>query len=140
MLEDGDIPFESQPEAINTLGTMCSQLGTIPDCMHIQNCQVISEREEFSGGFANVYRGVYRDRTVAVKNLRVYVTSDLEECFGVRSEDLQINSETSVLTTRSLEISQRSHRLEAPSTPAHFTTYRRDTGASPTCDGIRMDG
>ena len=88
MLEDGDIPFEDQPEAINTLGKMCRHLKTIPDSMHIKNCQVGSTSEEFSGGFANVYRGAYRGQAVAVKTLRLYIISDFEECFGVSNEGL----------------------------------------------------
>ena len=90
MLEDGDVPFEDQPEAINTLGKMCRQLKTIPDSMHIKNCQVDSTSEEFSGGFANVYRGLHRGQAVAVKAMRLYITSNLEESFGVSSEDSQV--------------------------------------------------
>ena len=87
MLEDGDIPFEDQPEAINTLGKMCRQLKTIPDSMHITNYQVDSTSEGCSGGSANVYRGVYRGRAVAVKTLCLYIASSYEECFEVSNED-----------------------------------------------------
>ena len=90
MLEDGDVPFEDQPEAINTLGKMCRQLKTIPDSMHITNCQVDPTSEEYSGGFANVCRGVYRGRAVAIKTLCLYITSNFEEHFGVSDEDSQM--------------------------------------------------
>ena len=90
MLEDGDVPFEDQPEAINTLGKMCRQLEMIPDSMHIENCQVVPTSEAHNGGFEIVYQGVYRGQAVAVKTLRLYITSNFEERFGVRNEASQL--------------------------------------------------
>ena len=95
MLEDGDVSFEDQPEAINTLGKMCRHLNTIPDSVHIETCQVDPTSEGYNGGFANVYQGVYRGRKVAVKTLRLYITSNFEECFGVSNEDSQVDREVS---------------------------------------------
>ena len=143
MLEDDEVPFEDQLEAINTLGRMCHQLKTIPDSMRIENCQIAptgDTDEVYNGGFATVYQGVYRGREVAVKALRLYITSDFQECSGVRNGGSQISNGRSVLITRSLGVSQGGHRLETPTTPAHFTIHRPDPKLLPTRDGIRMDG
>ena len=50
--------------------------------MHIPDCSEGSVEIE-SGGFANVSRSTYNGRAVAVKVLRVYVTSDLEVILSV---------------------------------------------------------
>ena len=83
MLEEGDVSFKDQPEFLNVLGKMCRQLKTIPDSMHIENCPIGPMDEAYEGGYATVSRGEYRGRSVAVKTLRLYLTGDFEECFGV---------------------------------------------------------
>ena len=83
MLEEGDVPFKDQPKLFNTLGKMCRRLKTIPDSMHIENCPNGPTDEGIAGGCATVYRGEYRGRSVAIKTLCLYTTSDFEECFGV---------------------------------------------------------
>ena len=93
MLEDGDVPFEDQPEFLNTLGKMCRQLKTIPDSMHIENCPFDPMDEEWDGGCATVYRSEYRGRPVAIKILHLYLTSDLEERFDVSTKLSQMQWE-----------------------------------------------
>lgn len=86
MLEKGEIPSMDRPELLNALGKICSRLKTIPDTMRIENCLDGQMNEEYGGGFATVSRGEYRGRKVAIKILHLYVTSDLEECFDVRTQ------------------------------------------------------
>jgi hypothetical protein len=83
MLEEGDVSLKDQPEVLNALGKMCCRLKTIPDSMHINICPVDPMDEEYGRGCATVYRGEHRGRSVAIKTLRLYLTSDFEECFGV---------------------------------------------------------
>ena len=45
--------------------------------MHIPDCSEDSVEVE-CGGFANVSQGMYEGRQVAIKVVRVYVTSDLD--------------------------------------------------------------
>ena len=90
MLEDGDVSSKDQPELINRLGKMCRQLKTIPDSMHIEHCPIDPMCEEYDGGCATVYRSEYRGRAVAVKTLRLYLTSDFEERFGVSTKGSQV--------------------------------------------------
>jgi len=49
----------------------------MPTSMHIPDCSENSVEVE-SGGFADVSRGTYQGRRVAIKVVRVYVTSDLD--------------------------------------------------------------
>ena len=93
MLEDGDVPFKDQPEFLNTLGKMCHQLKTIPDSMHIENCPFDLMDEEWDRGCATVYQSEYRGRPVTIKILRLYLTSDLEECFNVSTKLSQMQWE-----------------------------------------------
>jgi hypothetical protein len=86
MLENGDVSFRDHPEFLNTLGKMCRRLKTIPDSMRIENCPISSMDEEYGGGFATVHRGEYRGRSVAIKTLRLYLSNNFEEYFGVSAK------------------------------------------------------
>ena len=39
--------------------------------------------EEYNGGQANIFRAEYRGRRVAVKTVRIYLTSDIGKCTSV---------------------------------------------------------
>jgi len=62
---------------LNKLCKMCSRHRVIPTPMHIPDCSGDSVEAE-SGGFADVSRGMYEGRLVAIKVVRAYVTSDLD--------------------------------------------------------------
>jgi len=49
----------------------------VPTSMHIPDCSEDSVEVE-SGGFADVSQGTYDGRRVAIKVVRIYVTSDLD--------------------------------------------------------------
>ena len=50
--------------------------------MHIPDCSKDSTEVKY-GGFADVSPGLYKGRRVAIKAVRVYVTSDLDVIRGV---------------------------------------------------------
>jgi len=50
----------------------------IPTSMHIPNCSGGTGEVKYDGGFASVLQGTYEGRQVAIKVVRVYVTSDLD--------------------------------------------------------------
>ena len=63
---------------------MCSRFKTIPDSVRIESRLKGSMGERCEGGFATVHRSEYRGLRVAVKTVRLYVSSNLEERFSVR--------------------------------------------------------
>ena len=66
----------------NKLCKTCSRHGVIPKSMHIPDCFEDSVEVE-CGGYANVSQSTYEGRRVAVKVVRVYMTSDLDIIFSV---------------------------------------------------------
>ena len=66
----------------NKLCKACSRYRVIPKSMHIPDCSEGSVEVE-CGGFANVSQSTYEGRRVAVKVVRVYLTSDLNLILGV---------------------------------------------------------
>jgi len=60
----------------NKLCKTCSRNRVIPKSMHIPDCSQ-GATEVTSGGYADVSQGVYQGRRVAIKVVRVYITSDL---------------------------------------------------------------
>ncbi|KAF9643944.1 kinase-like protein [Thelephora ganbajun] len=82
MLEEDEISFTDQPEFLNILGKMCRRFRTIPDSMRIESCLDGPMDEEYDGGCATVFRGKHRGLPVAIKTVHLYLTSNLEECFG----------------------------------------------------------
>jgi len=66
----------------NELCKTCSRHRVIPKSMHIPDCSRDALEVE-CGGSANVLRSTYEGRRVAVKVLRMYITSDLDAIFSV---------------------------------------------------------
>ena len=62
---------------LNKLCKTCSRHRVIPTSMQIPDCSEDSVEVEW-GGFADVSRGAHEGRQVAIKVVRVYVTSDLD--------------------------------------------------------------
>jgi len=60
----------------NKLCKICTRHSVIPTSMHIPD-RLEDTVEVESGGFADVSRGTYKGRQVAIKVVRAYVTSDL---------------------------------------------------------------
>lgn len=71
--------------------------------MRIESCLTGPADEEYDGGCSTVFRGEYRGYAVAIKTIRLYLTSDLEKCFNVRTS--RRYSGAYVLTLGFIEIS-----------------------------------
>jgi hypothetical protein len=61
----------------NTLCKTCSRHRVIPKSMHIPDCSKDSVEVE-CGGYADVSQSTYKGRQVAIKVVRMYITSDLD--------------------------------------------------------------
>ena len=81
-LEDHTTLDRERVKLFNELCKTCSKYRVIPKSMHIPDCSEGSVEVE-SGGFANILRSTYKGRQVAIKVIRVYITSDLEIILGV---------------------------------------------------------
>lgn len=60
----------------NKLCKTCSKHCIIPTSMHIPDCLKDSVEVDY-GGQANISKGMYEGRQVAVKAVRIYVTSNM---------------------------------------------------------------
>ena len=74
---------EDRHKLLNILCKMCSRQRMIPKSMHVGerlNGELIVE---YNGGQAIVYRAEHNGRAVAVKTVRIYLTSDFSKCLSV---------------------------------------------------------
>ena len=76
-LENDAMSDRERLKLLNKLCKTCSRHRVIPKSMHIPDCSEDSVEVE-SGGFADVSRGIYEGRQVAIKVVRAYITSDLD--------------------------------------------------------------
>ena len=64
-------------KCLATLCKICSYYALIPRAMHIPLCYNRTEAPRYRGGFAEVWKGEHKGVAVAVKVLKIFVTSDL---------------------------------------------------------------
>ena len=77
------VSSRGRPEFLNRLGRMCGQQHSLPTSMIVSCLQNIPPMVECAGGFADVHRGEYNGRPVAVKVMRLYTTGNYEVFFSV---------------------------------------------------------
>ena len=92
--------------------------------MDIPDCSEGSVEVE-CGGFANVSQSTYEGRRVAVKVVRVYITSDLEVILSVSLGCLR---HFTCLSESITEILSRGCCLETPSASQHLAAPWNDCG------------
>ena len=79
---DDHLPDRDRLKLFNKLCKTCSRHRVVPKSMHIPDCSEGSVEVE-CGGFANVSQSIHEGRRVAIKVVRVYVTSDLDIILSV---------------------------------------------------------
>ena len=76
-------------KALSTLCKICGRQALLPRALQIPPCYDRSDDPPYSGGYADVWMGEHQGRKVAVKVLRVLLTSDLDKITKVgRSQRL----------------------------------------------------
>ena len=73
---------------LSVLCRICGRWALLPRSLRIPICYNRFETPLYRGGFADVWKGEYRGRHVAVKVLRVYSTSDFVKIASVGSRGL----------------------------------------------------
>ena len=81
-----DLPPRLRKKCIVALCKICGQQVLLPKSLQIPLCYNRSHYPLYCGGYADVWKGEYQGRSVAVKVLRVYSTSDFKEIASVSYE------------------------------------------------------
>jgi hypothetical protein len=74
-----------RPELLNILCGVCTRQQIVPKSMHVENSLDGELVRLYNGGHANVVRGEYKGRPVAVKAVRLNLTSDFGKCLSVNT-------------------------------------------------------
>lgn len=116
---------------------ICGRQGLIPRSLEVEVHYDQKEHPLCNGGFADVWKGRRNGREVAVKVLRVYLTSDLERIRKVGFPRLAcVNG----LTVFREAILQGGYDVEKPSSSERVAAVGSDGERGSACDDIGMDG
>ena len=79
-----NLPPRLRRKCLSALCRICGRQALLPKSLQIPLCYDRSDTPLYRGGYADVWKGEYQGRSVAVKVLRVYSTSDFEKitCVG----------------------------------------------------------
>ena len=70
-------------KTLSALWKICGRQALLPGSIQIPSCYDRSDEALCSGGYADVWMGEYEGRKVAVKVLRIFMTSDLNKTTSV---------------------------------------------------------
>ncbi|KAF9646790.1 kinase-like protein [Thelephora ganbajun] len=70
-------------QCLSALCRICGRQAVLPRSVQIPLCFDQTDMPLYEGGFANVWKGQYQGREVAVKVLKVYMTSDFDKIMRV---------------------------------------------------------
>ena len=73
----------AQNQCLRPLYRTCGRHALLPKAMEIPICYDPTDNALYSGGYADVWKGQYRGRDVAVKVIRTFSNSDLAKVIGV---------------------------------------------------------
>lgn len=104
---------------LHILCKMCSRGQRTPTSMHIAGCLNREDSEKYRGVNTSVFRGEYKGRPVAIKVLRLYLTSDVDKC--LKASALAHPVVEILADTRIPGIFPRSGHMEASPASKHPT-------------------
>ena len=73
----------TRKKCLRLLYRTCGHHALLPSALRIPVCYDRTEVASYRGGFADVWKGEYCGRDVAVKVIRTYSKSDLQKIIGV---------------------------------------------------------
>jgi len=76
---------QERGKKVKKLSRICGQTGVLPRSMHIQGLSEGSTEPECHGGYASVFKNMHDGILVAVKVIKMYLTSDTNSIFRVSS-------------------------------------------------------
>lgn len=82
-LEMPDLSPWARNQCLRPLYRTCGRHALLPKTMEISVCYDRTSDTLYSGGYADVWKGQYHGRDVAVKVIRTYSSSNLEKVIGV---------------------------------------------------------
>ena len=78
-----DILPSVRNQCLRPLYKTCGRHALLPKTMEVPVCYDPTGDALYSGGYADVWKGQYRDRDVAVKVIRTFSNSDFGKVIGV---------------------------------------------------------
>ena len=125
-------------KCLAVLCKVCSHHALVPRSMQIPLCYDRTKAPRYQGGFAEVWKSRHEGIEVAVKVLKVFVTSDLAKLTKVGFPICQRPRVDRLAATT--EILQGGYHLESSPPPECVATVWSDDERQPVCNGVGMDG
>jgi len=82
-LDRTDLPLRARKDCLRSMYRTCGRHGLLPTTLKILISYDQTSDPLYRGGFADVWKGEYRGRDVAVKILRTHSNADLQKIIGV---------------------------------------------------------
>jgi hypothetical protein len=117
---------------------ICGRDALLPRSLTLPFSYDTTEHPLTHGGFADVWKGQYQGREVAVKVLKVYEIDDLDETRKVSCPRLVVCINKP--TVSDTEVLRGGCGMEGPPSSQRVTAIRRDDDRESVRDGIRLDG
>lgn len=136
--------LKERPGILNRLCKKCGIKRSLPTSMVVAFSSLHIDRTrlpEAGGGFADVYRGEYNGRLVAVKRLRLYASDDFDIFLSVCILFCAAHKEPA-LNLSLAEVLPGSRHVETPAPSKHSTVVRCNVGPArlKLCVGLEVDG
>ena len=126
-------------KCLAALCKICGHHALISRSIQIPLCYNRGEAPRYEGGFAEVWKGEREGTEVAVKVLKIFMTSDLAK---IRKVGFSVSPKCvgRPVNVDHAEVLQGSDHLEGSSPSECAATVGSDNGQQPIRDGVGMDG
>jgi len=139
-LDRPDLSPRTRENCLRSLRKICGRHALLPTTLKTPISVERTGDVMFRGGFADVWKGEYCGRDVAIKALRIYSESELQRVAGVSYWLYPLFPRARVLTVPRAEVLQGGCRVENPPTSECPTVDWSDNVRDPVRDDIGLDG